>query len=251
MTRLDERLTHIEQRLDDIHRLLLRLLAHQSGTGTTLDPSMPASDQPMSQGETDAEIARLLSELGLAEGASAAVVSVDDDPQVIQYNVALNWAKQGRADDLSDFDLSGRNLRNVDLKDARLARANLSKSDLTTARMARADLSAADLSRGQLARADLTRATLTDANLSYTSLTYAKLEGAMLRHTDLTRANLTGANLTGADLGGANFTRANLARANLKNAAVTARQLAMASSLDGATMPDGRLFDGSTEPFKA
>ena len=44
--------------------------------------------------------------------------------------------------------------------------------------------------------------------------------------------------------------RANLGHVNLKDAVVHERQLAAASSLDGATMPDGRLYDGDPVPWK-
>ncbi len=97
----------------------------------------------------------------------------------------------------------------------------------------------------------LKQANLTQADLTFANLSYAKLEGTKLRYALLTRTNLTGANLGGADLGGAQLNKANLTRANLKDAAVNHRQLASASSLDGATMPDGRVYDGDPEPYKA
>ena len=77
----------------------------------------------------------------------------------------------------------------------------------------------------------------------------AKLEGANLRYALLTRANLTGANLSKVEFGGAQLNKVNLTRANLKDAHITYRQLASVSTLDGATMPDGRLFDGNLEPY--
>lgn len=241
MTRLEDRLARLEQRTEEIHRMLMHLIELQSRTMS--QPLPPAEDS-----EQDSEA---------LEAASTAVSSaplqpiwIEPDPLEIQYQLVANWAAAGRTEDLSDFDLSGRNMRNLDLKDAKLLRSNLSRADLTASRMARTEMAEADLSRSQMSRVDLTRANLAQADLTFANLSYAKLEGAKLRYALLTRANLTGANLSSADLGGAQLNRANLTRANLKDAAVNHRQLAGVSSLDGATMPDGRIYDGNPEPYK-
>lgn len=246
MTRLEDRLERLEQRTEEIHRMLMHLIELQSQPAT-----QPSGGQPFSQAE-EADL-----DSTVREEASAAVspaqsqpVWLEPDPLEIQHQLVVNWAAAGRTEDLSDFDLSGRNLRNLDLKDAKFLRSNLSRVDLTASRMARAEMAEADISRAQMARVDLTRANLAQADLTFTNLSYAKLEGAKLRYTLLTRANLTGANLSGADLGGAQLNKANLTRANLKDAAVNHRQLASVSSLDGATMPDGRIYDGDPEPYK-
>jgi len=65
-----------------------------------------------------------------------------------------------------------------------------------------------------------------------------------LDRADLIAANLRGANLhdailTGANLRDANLGKANLEGANLSGANVTSEQLDKATSLKGATMPDG------------
>ena len=57
---------------------------------------------------------------------------------------------------------------------------------------------------------------------------------------DLSGADLFLADLRGADLRAANLRGADLRWADLRGAIVEDRQLAQASSLHGATMPDGR-----------
>lgn len=241
MTRLEDRLERLEQRTEEIYRMLMHLIELQSQPATQPGQALPPT--PETEQDTVAP--------GTASTAAPPQpIWIEPDPMEIQYQLVVNWAAAGRTEDLSDFDLSGRNLRNLDLKDAKLLRSNLSRGDLTASRLARAEMAEADLSRTQMARVDLTRANLTQADLTFTNLSYAKLEGARLRYALLTRANLTGANLSGADLGGAQLNRANLTRANLKDAAVNHRQLASVSSLDGATMPDGRIYDGDPEPYK-
>ena len=59
------------------------------------------------------------------------------------------------------------------------------------------------------------------------------------RHHFLDRADLIAAILTGANLRDANLGKANLEGANLSGANVTSEQLDKATSLKGATMPDG------------
>jgi hypothetical protein len=238
MTRLDDRLTHIEERLDEIQALIARLL-ELAGEERLVGVAGVAAVEVQPEAPPVVE-----------QPFPEPPAPVEEDPLEIQYQLALGWAEGSRADDLTEFDLSGRNLRNVDLKDAQLTRADLSRADLTGAKLSRAQLSGADLSKAQLVRADLSRATLEEADLTFANLNYAKLERASLRHALLTRANLSGANLSDIDFGGAQLNRANLTRANLKGAHIHHRQLASASSLDGATMPDGRLFDGDPEPYK-
>jgi hypothetical protein len=241
MTRLEDRLARLEQRTEEIHRMLLHLIKLQSRSMG--QPLPPVEDSVLDSAAPEAA--------SDAVNATSTPIWIEPDPLEIQYQLVVNWAAAGRTEDLSDFDLSGRNLRNLDLKDAKFLRSNLSRGDLTASRLMRAEMAEADLSRAQMARVDLTRANLAQADLTFTNLSYAKLEGAKLRYALLTRSNLTGANLSDADLGGAQLNRANLTRANLKDAAVNHRQLASVSSLDGATMPDGRIYDGDPEPFKA
>jgi uncharacterized protein YjbI with pentapeptide repeats len=241
MTRLEDRLARLEQRTEEIHRMLMHLIELQNQSAAQLSETEPTapSEQPASVPETSS-----------TSDAPLEPIWVEPDPLEIQYQLVVNWAAAGRTEDLSDFDLSGRNLRNLDLKDAKLFRSNLSRGDLTASRLVRTEMAEADLSRAQMARVDLTRANLVQADLTFANLSYAKLEGAKLRYALLTRANLAGANLSGADLGGAQLNKADMTRVNLKDAAVNHRQLASVSALDGATMPDGRLYDGDPEPYK-
>jgi len=84
----------------------------------------------------------------------------------------------------------------------------------------------------------------------------ALLENANLQKIDLEGANLTEAILVHADFRGAilqeavmfnsNFHGANLEKCNLKNSKVTLSQLAKAKSLEGATMPDGMVYNPET-----
>ncbi len=236
MPSLDERLTRLEKRLDAIHELLTKLVEARIGAASSPDANL--------EGEPTIEIdAAQLNELMTR-------ISRDRDPLDIQYDIVLAWSKNPHKEKLSEFDLSGRNLRNVDLKDAVLNNSNFSKADLTGAKMIRANLHEADLSRAQLGRVDFSKANLERADLTFAHITYAKLESANLRYASLTRANLSGANVGKADFSGAQINRADMTRANLKGALVTYRQLATVGALDSAIMPDGRIFDGDYEPYK-
>jgi hypothetical protein len=85
-----------------------------------------------------------------------------------------------------------------------------------------------------LQHADLANANISDADLSNTSLRGANLFEAILSSTDLSNVDLRGACLSNAYL-----SSANLSGADLRGANVTEHQLDQASSLEGATMPDG------------
>ncbi len=103
----------------------------------------------------------------------------------------------------------------ISLADAPLQNAHLSNIDLRDTYLVGANLAGADL-RG---------ANLSYATLVFTSFAHANLAGADLRGTNMQNVNVTGANLTGA---------------NLRDATgIGNGQLAKASSLKGATMPDG------------
>lgn len=93
----------------------------------------------------------------------------------------------------------------------------------------------AHLQGANLSGADLRKASLSMADLRGADLSYACLEG-----TRLDKANLSGAEMDRADLRGSLMTRVNLQGAhNLSD-----EQLAQASRLRGATLPDGRRYDG-------
>ena len=118
--------------------------------------------------------------------------------------------------DLSEADLTERNLSGIDLTGTDFFEAKLTSANLKHANMDRAELSGADLSHAGLYKAKLTAATLTAANLEGADLTQADLSGA-----DLRGANLVGADLTGADLSNANLANADLRDTCLENANIS------------------------------
>lgn len=135
-------------------------------------------------------------------------------------------------------------MRGVDLMEANLPGANLKAADLKDVILRLADLTNADLAAANLKEADLERAILQSANLAE-----ANLQMAILVKTDLSDANLSDADLGESDLGGADLTGANLSGAllddvGLHHAVVTDKQLQQAQTLAGATLPDGKLYDG-------
>ena len=96
------------------------------------------------------------------------------------------------------------------------------------------DLIAAERPVLELSGADLTDVDLSWAILSGANLTEANLNAAILR-----RADLSGAILGGAIVSGAILDNANLGRAW----GWTEEQLSAASSLEGATMPNGQKYE--------
>ena len=97
--------------------------------------------------------------------------------------------------------------------------------DARTLALARAGPKEADPRRADLRRADLRTGNLNGADL----------RTAILLRADLREANLRGADLRGADLGGADLSGA---------FGWTEAQFRAAGSLEGATMPDGRSYEG-------
>ncbi len=81
----------------------------------------------------------------------------------------------------------------------------------------------------------------------------AEMDEAGLLEVDFGDANLRGAELTEADLRDANLEGADLRDALLKDALVEDEQLRRASSLAGATLPDGTKLEkqGWREAFEA
>jgi uncharacterized protein YjbI with pentapeptide repeats len=146
--------------------------------------------------------------------------------------------------DLTECTLDRATLTKATLQGANLSGASLQDANLTEAALQEADLSGAGLQNVDLQDAPLwvlkERSTnLTDANLSHAALQDADLSGAVLQNVDLTDANLTGANLTAAYLSDANLTDAK---------GWTMEQLTAASSLEGATMPDGQTLKSDKAP---
>jgi uncharacterized protein YjbI with pentapeptide repeats len=109
--------------------------------------------------------------------------------------------------------------------------ASLIKTPKPVVLLYQVDLRDADFDGANLQHADLS-----DNNLIEANFTGAQLNDADLSDTDLVRAKLANANLTNAHLQGAN-----LSRADLLGARVTTSQLAQASSIQGATLPNGSI----------
>jgi uncharacterized protein YjbI with pentapeptide repeats len=154
--------------------------------------------------------------------------------------------------------LGGAQLRDVDLFSADLHGAELSEADLSGAYLAWTKLNGANLSFASLNNTapfglgytDLIYAKLSDANLHgaeliHADLRYANLHGANLSGANLRHADFAAADLGGADLGGADLGDADLSYADLSNAkGVTNKELEQqASTLEGATMPDGQKYE--------
>jgi uncharacterized protein YjbI with pentapeptide repeats len=129
---------------------------------------------------------------------------IQTDAPAQQPVISLKFA------DLHEIDMVNRDL----LKNTNLDRANLNRAKLTDA-----DLSNANLPKAHLFRAELKRTILTNANL----------HGAFLIRTDLDEAELTGADLSGADL--------------TKAEGVSCKLTTQAESLEGATMPNGKMYE--------
>jgi uncharacterized protein YjbI with pentapeptide repeats len=135
----------------------------------------------------------------------------------------------------------------VSLSDVRLRGADLSQlNELRGANLSGADLSGAILSVADLSEAALSRA----EDSSRTNLSNAQLRGADLSGADLSDVDLSDADLSDAKLSNANLYEADLSDARLINAdlsdayGVTEEQLeAQATSLEGATMPNGQKYE--------
>jgi hypothetical protein len=148
----------------------------------------------------------------------------------------------------------------VSLAVANLSRANLSRANLSRANLSRANLSGANLGGANLRGANLSQARLNEVDLSGAYLYQADLSEADLIRSVLIEANLSGANLRGSNLYGSNLGWTKRSEAGLTDAPTmvveaseawhiwTANQLNGASSLEGATMPDGQTLKSADNP---
>lgn len=134
-------------------------------------------------------------------------------------------------------------LRDADLADFLLAGASLIAIDLSETYMTQINLSGAKLYNANLTNTTLIRVNLRKAHLHGAILNGAVLFDADLRDAILIGANFSGANLNWAKLSGANLGIAILSGANLSGAKLTKEQWVQAESLEGAIMPDGKVFD--------
>lgn len=104
-------------------------------------------------------------------------------------------------------------------------------------------LAFADLSGANLNRANLKGADLTGANLAKTNLDFANLQGAYLDGTLFIEANLRAANLQDTFLNGDVY-GAKMGGVDLTGAEVDDGVLLRSRWLIGATMSDGKRYDG-------
>jgi uncharacterized protein YjbI with pentapeptide repeats len=159
-------------------------------------------------------------------------------------------------------------LDGINLREAALAKVNFNRANLTGAQLRKIDLSDGNLQSAILERADLRDSNLKKTNLEWSNLRNAQLDhsflfqaklgwsqmqGAILRSAYLDSASLIKAQLQGADLREASLRGANFDEANLRDAKVTYEQLVQAKSLNRATLPDGREYNGqvdSKKPFE-
>jgi uncharacterized protein YjbI with pentapeptide repeats len=125
--------------------------------------------------------------------------------------------------ELSETDLSSRNLADIDLSGVdlfrtNLQRANLKKSDLNGAELTEANLQSAAMYKCNLRGAVLQEADLSSADLTECDCTGANFRGANLRNSNLTASKLCDADFSSADLTGAKLCDADLTSANFRAA---------------------------------
>jgi hypothetical protein len=137
---------------------------------------------------------------------------------------------------------------------------SLAVANLRGANLSRANLSGANLGGANLRGANLSQARLNEVDLSGAYLYQADLSEADLIRSVLIEANLSGANLRGSNLYGSNLGWTKRSEAGLTDAPTmvveaseawhiwTANQLNGASSLEGATMPDGQTLKSADNP---
>jgi uncharacterized protein YjbI with pentapeptide repeats len=141
----------------------------------------------------------------------------------------------------------------------RIALVYLNETDLIEGDNPIISLFSADLSEANLSGTNLFEPYLSGTNLREANLRGARLVGAYLSGTNLSEANLRGATLSKAKLIDANLRGANLSKAKLISADLsyadltgaqrwTEDQLSEASTLTGATMPDGQILKDAYDP---
>jgi uncharacterized protein YjbI with pentapeptide repeats len=171
-------------------------------------------------------------------------------------------SKAGTDTNLSKANLEGANLRGATLFGVNLSGSNLSGAILEGARLSGTTLDDADLSGASLNGASLTFVSAYGTDFSVaklnsidtnevvfrgTDLSGAELKRAKLAFTYFDGANLLDANLSNASIGElVTFQNADLSYANLSNTGLSNKQLAQATTLEGATMPDGRTLKGDS-----
>jgi uncharacterized protein YjbI with pentapeptide repeats len=222
--------------LDQMSQLMLQGDLRGSEEGSEMRTLAQARTQTVLarlDGRRKGSVVRFLYEASLIDKehpvVSLSAVGLPDDAERVNLSVGLRGA-----------DLRGLYLRGVDLSDADPIDADLRAADLSAA-----DLSAADLRRANLRWAILSGAEVRDADLRAADLRDALLSNADLRRADLRGANMNGATLRDADLSEAFLTGADLRGADLSGAkGITEEKLEeQAKTLEGATMPNGSIYD--------
>lgn len=121
-------------------------------------------------------------------------------------------SEEGQRADLSNVELSGRDLHGALLDEADLHGAYLNRADLHGTFLFKADLHGANLAKADLHGAYLVEANLHGAGLSQADLR-TDLRGSKFKAAILTQADLRSANLFGADFSEAKLDHADLTRA--------------------------------------
>ncbi|MBW2533532.1 MAG: DUF2169 domain-containing protein, partial [Deltaproteobacteria bacterium] len=145
----------------------------------------------------------------------------------------LSTDEPGPGCDLSEHDLSRRDLRGVDLTGACLRETILTKANLSGVSLAGADLTKAILYKTDLSGADLSGADLTKANLASVRAAGARFRGAKLEQAFFEEATLEEADLSEAEGEWMIFSRANLQGAMLRRVKLSRTDFG-AAKLDGA-----------------
>lgn len=159
---------------------------------------------------------------------------------------------RGQRAELSNADLTDRNLSEEILSDADLSGALLRRADLSGA-----DLRGSDCSGVNFRDANLSEALLLDADLPKANLQGTDMSAAKLRDTDMQRArfwntDLPGAELQNADLRGARLSGADMTEAKLQNAEIEGAKGMQIDQVRGANLSMAKLpeeiinFEGPT-----
>jgi uncharacterized protein YjbI with pentapeptide repeats len=157
---------------------------------------------------------------------------------------------------LSEAELSNKELNQINLSFADLTRVNLKNSTMRKADLSESNLFLANLTGCDLLQGNLYKANLEDAWLDRTSLFLANLEESNLSNAAVTNASLVSANLSksrliAASLSGSSFRSAKLVMADLSHADIRRADFSNAdlsyaqifdASLDGANFTNARLY---------
>ncbi len=160
--------------------------------------------------------------------------------------------------ELSKREMDGLDLEGADFTDAKLAQATLRDSDLAGAIFQNADLTRADLRRAivttadfsgaQLSQADFRGSDMSGTNLSDSNLNRSNFGGVAFTNADLSGADLRDAVLFGTDFRGANLEGADFENADLREANLGDADLNGALNLTCDQITQARLWEDSFRP---